>query len=209
MPRVACEWRGVKVTRWDGVELNCRLTKRYEQYVAHLCDLMPVLDVAELEGLDKGTVYQLDRKWLQRRQQQRLLREVPRLGIDEMALKRGHKYATVFYDLERREVIGMCRGASNAKLVGFSAVKARRGARRSGLSAWICGAPILTASVAIAAKRWWSLISSMSSVSEGINNTIKVIKRRSYGFHDFQYFYLKILNATGALPSFDAVTHKF
>ncbi|MDW9249607.1 transposase family protein [Burkholderia cepacia] len=31
-----------------------------------------------------------------------------------------------------------------------------------------------------------------TSVVEGINNTIKVIKRRAYRYHDEEYFFLKI-----------------
>jgi len=46
-----------------------------------------------------------------------------------------------------------------------------------------------------------------NAVSEGINNKIKVLKRRSYGFHDFQYFVLKIMDATGALPSLTPIPH--
>ena len=37
--------------------------------------------------------------------------------------------------------------------------------------------------------------------AEGINNKIKVIKRMAYGFHDFEYFRLKILAATGYLKA--------
>jgi len=37
---------------------------RYEKYIARLCDYFPVLDVAEIEGIDKNTVYRIDRKWL-------------------------------------------------------------------------------------------------------------------------------------------------
>jgi transposase len=48
-----------------------------------------------------------------------------------------------------------------------------------------------------------------NAVSEGLNNKIKVLKRRSYGFHDMHYFFLKILGATGALPSIDALSHTF
>ena len=40
-----------------------------------------------------------------------------------------------------------------------------------------------------------------NGISEGINNVIKVIKRRSYGFPDFHNFFLKILDATGASTS--------
>jgi transposase len=39
-----------------------------------------------------------------------------------------------------------------------------------------------------------------NAISEGVNNKIKVIKRRSYGFHDIEYFFNKILQATGTLP---------
>ena len=39
-----------------------------------------------------------------------------------------------------------------------------------------------------------------NGISEGINNKIKVIKRKSYGFRDMDYFFLKILRATGFLP---------
>lgn len=31
-----------------------------------------------------------------------------------------------------------------------------------------------------------------TSIVEGINNTIKVIKRRAYGYRDTEYFFLKI-----------------
>lgn len=31
-----------------------------------------------------------------------------------------------------------------------------------------------------------------TSVLEGVNNRIKQIKRRAYGFHDDYYFYLKV-----------------
>lgn len=39
-----------------------------------------------------------------------------------------------------------------------------------------------------------------NGVSEGINNKIKVIKRRSYGFRDLDYFFLKVQMATGFIP---------
>ncbi len=35
---------------------------------------------------------------------------------------------------------------------------------------------------------------------EGINNTIKVIKRRAYGYRDEQYFFLKIRAAFPGIP---------
>jgi transposase len=40
-----------------------------------------------------------------------------------------------------------------------------------------------------------------NAAAEGLNNKIKVIKRRSYGFRDFEYFRLKVLQCAGSLPS--------
>ena len=39
-----------------------------------------------------------------------------------------------------------------------------------------------------------------TSVVEGINNTIKVIKRRAYGYRDQEYFFLKIRAAFPGIP---------
>ena len=41
--------------------------------------------------------------------------------------------------------------------------------------------------------------------AEGINNKIKVIKRMAFGFHDFEYFRLKILSVTGCLRPYPRV----
>src|SRR5690606_9692419 len=62
--RISCPECGVKVERLAWLEPSARQTLRYERYIAVLCQLMPGLDVAELEGLDKDTVYAIDKKWL-------------------------------------------------------------------------------------------------------------------------------------------------
>jgi transposase len=71
---------------------------------------------------------------------------------------------------------------------------------------WIqeVGAPCL--------KRWWEGLEKewdtlknyfdcrvTSAVSEGINNTIKTLKRRAYGYRDMMYFRLKIMQVCGYL----------
>jgi len=102
LARVDCPCCGVTVEAVEWVEPYARQTLRYERYLAQLCGIMPVLDVAELEGVDKNTVYRVDRKWLARRAELRESRPVRHLGIDEIAIKKRHRYATVFYDLDRR-----------------------------------------------------------------------------------------------------------
>ena len=38
-----------------------------------------------------------------------------------------------------------------------------------------------------------------NGLSEGFNNVVKTIKKAAYGFHDWQYFRLKILRKCGKL----------
>lgn len=331
--RVACPQCGIHLEALDWVEAHQRCTLRYERYVAALCGMLPALDVAKLEGLDKNTVYRVDRKWLAVREKLREEQPVRYLGIDEIAIRKGHRYATVFYDLERREVIGMVRdrtqrrtsrffrrwGKAQCKQVvavcmdlwaayqnsvrkyckqaavvfdkfhvygymtqaidevrreeqrtadqagrqlikgsrwlwlrrpdrlrrkekqtlqqivelnanlekayllredfeGFYACEDKATAeaflrewtarcKESGLKPFLKLAKRLT--------RWAQGILAYfdyhitNAVSEGINNKIKVLKRRSYGFHDINYFFLKILDATGALPPLEALSHSF
>jgi transposase len=117
--RVACPDCGVHTEGLDWLESRERQTLRYERYVAALCGLMPALDVAVLEGLDKSTVYRIDRKWLARREALRVNKPVRRLGIDEIAIRKGHHYATLFYDLDRREVLGAVRSRTQRAVSRF------------------------------------------------------------------------------------------
>jgi transposase len=325
----ACRVIAVEAAEW--VETYGRQTERYERYVAGLCSLMPGTDVANLEGLDKTTVYRLDKKWLERREALRPDHTVTRMGIDEIAIRKGQRYATVFYDLDRREVIGMvlkrkertvsgffrrwgkvkCRAVQavcmdlwvpylnsvrrhlkNAAVVfdkfhvytylseaieavrrheqqiaddktgqlikgtrwlwlkakgnlkrkdkytlaeimkvnrrlqrayvlkeDFDAFYASDNAEEAArfLKAWTrrCKQSRLDPFLALAKRlnRWAEGILAFftyritNGISEGINNLIKVLKRRAYGFTDFRYFTLKILDATGALPPLEPLGH--
>jgi len=64
-------------------------------------------------------------------------------------------------------------------------------------------------SASVWAKKRGDIYRITNAVSEGINNKIKVLKRRSYGFQDDHFFFLKILNATHALPLMQAFIHNF
>ena len=324
-----CHAIAVEAVEW--IEPYARQTERYERYVAKLCSLMPATDVADLEGLDKTTVYRIDKKWLERREAERPEHTVTRMGIDEIAIRKGQRYATVFYDLDRREVIGMVltrkeravsrffrrwgkknglavvavcmdlwaaylnsvrRHLKNATVVfdkfhvysylseAIEAVrrheqqiadektgqlikgtrwlwlKARGNLKRKEkytlaeimkvnrrllrayvlkedfdafyacenteeatrfLKAWTrrCKQSRLDPFIALAKRlnRWADGILAFfthhitNGISEGINNLIKVLKRRSYGFSDFRYFTLKILDATGTLPPLETLGH--
>ena len=315
----------------DWVEGYQRQTIRYEKYLASLCDFMPVMDVVELEGMNKNLLYRIDKKWLTWRNELHKRNDpVKHLGIDEIAIKKNHKYATVFYDLERSRVIGLVKGRKQRNVSSFfrkfgkdncrnieavctdlwaafhnsvkiylknavlvfdkfhvfkylsDALEAVRRTEQTKLEEedkkllkgcrWLilkrtltrykdkrrlkevmnlnesimkavllkeefyrfydakndkeaegilkdwtetCKESALQPFIKLAKRlnRWkegiiaFFKIRISNGISEGINNKIKVIKRRSYGFHDINYFFLKILNATGMFPNMNQIAH--
>jgi len=330
--RVFCpKCKKIEAEHLDWVDSYQRQTIRYEKYLASLCDYMPVMDVVEFEGVNKNLVYRIDKKWLKWRNEiYRRNDPVKYLGIDEISIKKNHKYATVFYDLERSRVIGLVKGRTqrnvssffrkwgkancknveavctdlwsafhnsvkihlkNAELVfdKFHVFKylsdALESVRRTEqaklekedkkllkgcrwlilkktlnrnkdkqrlkevmnlneaimkavllkeefyrfydakdekeaeeiLKDWTekCKESALQPFLKLAKRlnRWkdgilaFFKIRISNGISEGINNKIKVIKRRSYGFHDINYFFLKILNATGMFPNMNQIAH--
>lgn len=322
--RIFCsECGNVQAEKLDWVEPYQHQTIRYQRFLASLCDFMPIADVTELTGVSKDTLYRLDKRYLKERHDYYTQKhKVIYLGIDEIAIKKGHKYAVVFYDLERGQVIGLQKGRRRIdtsrffrrwgkdncknviavctdlwapyhksvkthlkkavlvfdkfhvfKYLSDAIEKVRRDEQRHAEEEgkellkgcrWImlkkdlnrkqkrklqevmeenqniAKAMLLkeafsafyeaeTAEDALAVLEEWTEQCKESGlkpfkklakrlnrwkdgilayfthkitngVSEGINNKIKVIKRRSYGFHDMDYFFLKILKATGFIP---------
>lgn len=152
LARVNCPACGVVSESLDWLRPWGRMTVRFERYVAALCEMLPVSDVAEHLGLNKNTVYRIDRHWLKERAALREQKPVEHLGIDEIALKKGHRYATVFYDLKRREVIGMVKTPKKRAEADFSGDGENPPVDRSKLYVWTCGLPFSTASAAIVLK---------------------------------------------------------
>jgi transposase len=75
--RVECHLcRAVVTEQLDLCEEGQSMTRRYEQYLARLCELLPTQTVAALEGLSWGAVARVDRKHLQRRHQAQRLAAV-------------------------------------------------------------------------------------------------------------------------------------
>jgi transposase len=104
--RVQCSrCGGVKNERLDWLADNPLYTKRFAFYVGRRCRQTPIKEVAEELFLDWHTVKELDKQYM-REQFRRVGTPSPRvIGIDEIAIAKGHKYRIVVSDLERGRAI--------------------------------------------------------------------------------------------------------
>ncbi len=91
---VACE-------QLDWLADNPLYTKRFAFFVGRRCRQTPIKEVAEELRLDWYAVKELDKQYV-REQLRRAGNPAPRvIGIDEIAIAKGHQYRIVVSDLER------------------------------------------------------------------------------------------------------------
>jgi transposase len=112
----------VKRERLDWLADNPLYTKRFAFFVGRRCRATTVKEVAEELFLDWHTVKELDKQYM-REQLRRAGTPAPRvLGIDEIAIAKGHRYRIVVSDLERGRPIWFGgKGRSEASLDDFFA----------------------------------------------------------------------------------------
>lgn len=104
--RVQCSrCASVKNERLDWLADNPLYTKRFAFFVGRRCRQTTIKEVAEELHLDWDAVKELDKQYM-REQLRRVGQPAPRvIGIDEIAIAKGHKYRIVVSDLERRRPI--------------------------------------------------------------------------------------------------------
>ena len=322
--RVKCRACGaVSTEKLSWMEPKQHQTLRFERRLVLLCEKMTAKEAGEFELIDRDAVYRIERRWLEGAEAGWTPEPVSKLGIDEIAIRKGHNYATVFYDLAKKEVVGIVEGRKAADCSKFlkSWGKERRGEveavcmdmwegyhksvsklcpnaatvfdkfhiskyfhnaldkvrrheqaflsdeegkmlkgnrrlwhkpelspkqRRTLQSIMAVNKPLFKAylmvedfemlykcgsfeaaaaylkdvvrrfrcshlapfkKLGLSLKSWRDGILNYfkhpvsNAAAEGLNNKIKVIKRRSYGFREFEYFRLKVLQCAGSLPS--------
>lgn len=117
--RLACPHCGPRVERLDWLDPHGRVTRRLADSVARLCAVTSVLHAARWHGIDWKTAKAIDYRALKHRVGPVDLDGVRRIAMDEFAIQKGHRYATVVVDVERKRVLWVGRGRSRAEVRPF------------------------------------------------------------------------------------------
>jgi transposase len=117
--RVACPHCGPKLEALDWLAPYSRLTRRMAENVVRLCQVLPIKHVAEYLRLTWDTVKATDKAYLEERLAAVDLGGVEQIAIDEFAIQKGHRYATVIVDPLTRRVLWVGRGRAREDIRPF------------------------------------------------------------------------------------------
>ncbi len=119
--RVCCTRCGVRVEHISWLAGRRALTAAMVRYVEALVRLLPVRQVADLLGLHWDTVKAIDQQRLQRDVVEPDRGRLRRLIMDEFALYKGHRYATVVACADTQQVLWVGEGRSREAIRPFFA----------------------------------------------------------------------------------------
>jgi transposase len=108
--RVECPSCGPRLERLGWLDAYARVTRRLAESVARLCKVMTLRHVAGYFELDWKTVKAIDRAALQRELGPLDLDGLEVIALDEFAIHKGHRYATVIVEPTRKRVLWVGRG---------------------------------------------------------------------------------------------------
>lgn len=94
-------------------------TRAFERFVLALSKVMTLLDMAKLLGIGWDSAKDILKRHLQRRFARPRLSRLKHIAIDEISLRKGHKYLTLVMDLESGAVVFVGEGRSAEALAPF------------------------------------------------------------------------------------------
>jgi transposase len=103
--------------------------KALGRYIVDLLRLSTVEDVAQHLGMSWDTVKEIHVLALRRKYSKRKLRHLKYLGVDEVAVRKGHSYLTVVVDLETGAVVWVAPDRTTESLDAFLVRVKRSGAK--------------------------------------------------------------------------------
>lgn len=116
---------GAKVEKLSFAHASQRVTHRMACYIYGLCKVMTVKEVAEHLDLDPKTVKQIDKEYLEKDFGDTDTDNLRVLMIDEIAVRKGHRYMTVVADYFSGRVVWMGSDRNKKTLGKFFATMTR------------------------------------------------------------------------------------
>ena len=116
---IRCPTHGRHVEEVPWAAPSARVSYRFEYLLLTYCQWMPQVTAARLLGLAPSILSDQLHRLIERRRTGHRIRALTTLGIDEISYAKGHKYATLVYDLERSCVVWIGKGKARETIDTF------------------------------------------------------------------------------------------
>lgn len=115
--RINCPDCGVRTEAISWVSPYARITNRLKGYIEKLLPLLAIKHICELTGAHWHTIKEIDKQRLKRVVPTVAWGDLRQLVMDEFAIFKGHRYATVIADAQTHQVlwIGMSRSRKDIR----------------------------------------------------------------------------------------------
>ena len=110
---------GVRVEQMTFADTGRHVTYRLARYIHELCKMLTIKDVAEHLDIDPKTVKEIDKSFLEKSFGRDSFDDMHVLMIDEIAIRKGHRYMTIVADFFSGRVVWMGHGRNKQTLDAF------------------------------------------------------------------------------------------
>jgi len=153
------------------------MTKTFVHYIIQLTAMTTLLCVALFLGLQWKTVRNIDKAYLSKRSKQFSFKKLQYVSIDEIAIKKGHKYMTIFTDISTGQIIHAVEGRKEEFLRPFLKLLSKKAKRLRGIGI------DMSAAYASSIKKHLpnvAIIFDRFHVTKLLNHTIDKIRRSEF-----------------------------
>lgn len=104
---------------YDFIRKYQRQTIPFEKYIFDLCNKNTISNVSKLVDISHGKGQRIFNYYAQKHLDSKELKCVQYIGIDDIAVRKGHNYRTMVYNLETGEVIDIINGRTKENVIAF------------------------------------------------------------------------------------------
>jgi transposase len=153
------------------------LTTSFIRYIVQLTAIATLLSVALFLGLQWKTVKNIDKANLSKRAKQFSFKKLRYISVDEISIKKGHKYMTIFTDISTGQIIHAVEGRCEECIRPFLKLLSKKAKHLRGIGI------DMSAAYASSIKKHLphvAIIFDRFHVTKLLNDTIDKIRRTEY-----------------------------
>lgn len=155
-------------------------TKSFIRFILALVGVSTIIHVAQLCGIQWKTVKNLHKAELKLRPKQFSYKKLKYVSIDEIAIRKGHHYMTIFTDISSGKIIFATEGRKEEYIRGFLKKLAQRARRLEGI------AMDMSAGYAAAVRNYLphvAIIFDHFHVTKLLNKAVDEVRKQEWAKH--------------------------